>query len=83
MNPISAIFRVICGLCLIGVAIYLYSTNHKRLSSGGDYGVTLFGHATSLSPSQAMLIYLGAAFVGIIFIVLGIVSVLKDHNPKP
>lgn len=77
MKNTSAIIRIICGVVLMIIAIKLYASSHAQLADGQEHAVQMFGRQTSLTPAQAMLVYLGAGLAGFAFIIFGVIPLLK------
>jgi hypothetical protein len=80
MKYISGILRIVTGLAVVGMAIFVYTTNKNTLDLGGDQRLVLFGKQINASPNVVMIVICILGLVGFLVAILGLVTMLKKNK---
>jgi hypothetical protein len=80
MKTVSALLRIISGLALLFAVWSVYSNNSDALAGKSGANLSLFGHATNLSPGQLKVLLLAAALLGLLFTALGVMTFLRREK---
>ena len=73
---------MVIGLAIIAASAYVYILNANAIDST-DSKVSVLGNDLDLNGPQAFWIIIGAAVIGLILFVLGIISLVIKPKPQP
>lgn len=81
MRIISGFIRIITGLAIMGMAIYIYITNHEALEGTKEVTVMIIGQELVATPQHIIIGLITAAAIGGLIELLGIFTLVR--KPKP
>lgn len=81
MRIISGIIRIVTGLVIMGMALFVYITNQEQLAGTNEVTVGIFGQAITAMPNQVIIGLWFAGAIGLMIEMLGMWTLLR--KPKP
>ena len=81
MRIISGFISIITGLAIMGMAIYIYITNHEALEGTKEVTVMIIGQELVATPQHIIIGLITAAAIGGLIELLGIFTLVR--KPKP
>jgi hypothetical protein len=78
MKSVSALLRMLCGIGVMGVSGFVYLTTGKEAQENSAAGVTLYGKKLNISPDTLQWLILGAGIVGVLLLVYGVMTFVKQ-----
>ena len=81
MRIISGLIRMITGLAIMAMALYVYLANQTQLEGVDPVTVVIFGQELTATPTHIMIGLITAAAVGSLIELLGIFTLVR--KPKP
>lgn len=81
MRIISGLIRIITGLAIMAMALYVYLANQAQLEGTDPVTVIILGQEITAPPQQIIIGLITAAAVGGLIELLGIFTLVR--KPKP
>ena len=81
MRLISGLIRIITGLAIMGMAVYVYITNHEALEGTKEVTVVIIGQELVATPQHIITGLITAAAIGGLIELLGLFTLVR--KPKP
>jgi hypothetical protein len=81
MRLISGLIRIVTGVVIMGMAMFLYLSNQEQLTGTKEVSVSLFGIEITAMPQEIILGLCFAGAVGIMIELLGVWTLIR--KPKP
>lgn len=84
MRIISGFIRMITGLAIMAMALYVYLGNQAQLEGTDPVTVVIVGQEITASPQQIIIGLITAAAIGGMIELLGIFTLVrKPQQPQP
>ena len=81
MRFISGLIRIVAGLGIMGMVLFVYVANQDKLTGDTEVTMEIAGmHITAL-PEQIIIAQIVMAVIGALIAVLGVVTLVR--GPKP
>ena len=81
MRIISGIIRILAGLGIMGMTLFVYVANQDQLAGDSQVTLTIVGQEITAMPQQLVLAQIVLAVIGALIVLLGIVTLVR--KPKP
>jgi hypothetical protein len=81
MRILSGLIRMITGLAIMGMAVYVYITNQEALEGTKEVSVVIIGQELVATPQHIIIGLITAAAIGGLIELLGIFTLVR--KPKP
>ncbi len=83
MKYIAGVIRIVLGLAVFAMTGYVYLANQSQMSSDKPIAVDLFGHQFEATAQELMIGFALCGLIGIIFILSGIVTMVRKKSGNP
>ncbi len=81
MRILSGVIRIITGLAIMAMVLYVYLGNQAQLEGTDPVTVVIVGQELTATPTQIIIGLIAAAAVGGLIELLGIFTLVR--KPKP
>lgn len=81
MRILSGLIRMITGLAIMGMALYVYLTNQAQLEGSDPVTVVIIGQEFTAAPQQIIIGLITAAAIGGMIELLGIFTLVRKSTP--
>ena len=81
MRIISGLIRIITGLAIMAMALYVYLGNQAQLAGTDPVTVVIVGQEITATPTQIIIGLVAAAAVGGMIELLGIFTLVRKAKP--
>lgn len=83
MRIVSGLIRLITGMGIMGMAVYVYLAHHESLQGSDPVTVVLAGQEITAAPQHIIIGLIAAAAVGGLIELLGIFTLVRKPKPAP
>ena len=81
MRIISGIIRILAGLGIMGMALFVYVANQDKLTGDNEVTMEIVGQQITALPEQIIIAQIVMAVIGALIAVVGVVTLVR--KPKP
>lgn len=81
MRFISGLIRIVAGLGVMGMALFVYVSNQEQLTGDSAVTMEIVGQQITAMPQQIIIAQIVMAVIGALIAVLGVVTLVR--KPKP
>ncbi len=81
MRIVSGLIRILAGLSVMGMALYVYVANQDQLVGDSAVTMEIVGQQITAMPQQIIIAQVVMAVIGALIAVLGAVTLVR--KPKP
>jgi hypothetical protein len=82
MRIVSGLIRILAGLAIMAMAVYVYLSNQAQLEGTGPVTVVIAGQELTATPTQLIIGLIIAAVIGGLIELLGIFTLVRKPAPK-
>ena len=81
MRILSGLIRILAGLGIMGMALFVYVANQDKLTGDAEVTMEIAGQQITALPEQIIIAQIVMAVIGALIAVLGVVTLVR--KPKP
>jgi hypothetical protein len=83
MRIVSGLSRLIAGLGVMGMALYVHLANQPQMEGRAEVTMTIAGLEIVATPAQMHLALVTAAMIGALLVALGVATLVRKPKPAP
>lgn len=83
MRIVSGLLRIVAGLGVMVMALYVHLANRAQMEGRDEVTVTMAGLELAATPWQMHLAVITAAAIGALIVGLGVVTLVRRPPPVP
>lgn len=81
MRFISGLIRIVAGLGIMGMALFVYVANQQQLAGESAVTLEIVGQQITAMPQQIIIAQIVMAVIGALIAVLGVVTLVRKPRP--
>lgn len=81
MRFLSGLIRIVAGLGIMGMALFVYVANQDKLTGDTEVTMVIVGQQITAMPQQIIIAQVVMAAIGALIVVLGVVTLVRKPRP--